>query len=241
MLQIAICDDEPIFLNKIRRILSVYLEQKGIDYNIGCYESGKQLIEMAKSNVEYSIIFLDVSMDEMDGLETARIIRTISDKVYIVFITAFITYAMEGYKVNAIRFLLKEDSNLENSIKECIDVVLDKLLYNESWIEIPFHQGKMTLSIDRILYVESRLHKLIFFVLNEGVKEYYIYEKLDKIQMLLQERGFYRVHQSYLVNMKYVRTIERYKIVLNEGTQISISKRYYKNTEREYMRLKGEI
>jgi DNA-binding LytR/AlgR family response regulator len=187
------------------------------------------------------MVFLDVNMKEMDGVETAQIIRMLSDNVYIIFITAYITYATAGYKVNAIRYLLKNDKNLEISLKECIDTIIDKMHYTEEWIEFEFQNGKRKLPIDRILYVESQLHKLMFFILENGIKEYYMYDKMDKIERILNNKGFYRIHQSFLVNMKYVKMIERYKAVLIEGSEISISKKYYKSAEREYLKMKGEI
>lgn len=241
MLNIAICDDEPIYLKKIKNIIKKYLDVRHIECEISCFESGEQLIEQSKEKLEYDMVFLDVNMKEMDGVETAQIIRMLSDNVYIIFITAYITYATAGYKVNAIRYLLKNDKNLEISLKECIDTIIDKMHYTEEWIEFEFQNGKRKLPTDRILYVESQLHKLMFFILENGIKEYYMYDKMDKIERILNNKGFYRIHQSFLVNMKYVKMIERYKAVLIEGSEISISKKYYKSAEREYLKMKGEI
>lgn len=241
MLKIAICDDESIYLKKIKRIISSYLTEKQIDFQISCFGSGEQLIDQSKINLEYNMVFLDVNMKELDGIETAKIIRTLSNSVYIIFITAYITYALDGYKVDAVRYLLKEDENFEGSMQECIDAILDKMNYKEDWLELEFQNGNTRLYPDRILYIESRLHKLVFFVLEDGVKEYSRYERLDTMQTVLGGKGFYRIHQSFLVNMKYVKTIERYKAVLTEGSEISVSKKYYKDVEREYLRMRGEV
>lgn len=241
MIRIAICDDEVLYLKKIERLIRADLKNRQVDFTIDCFESGKMFIEQFKKNLYYDIAFLDVNMEEIDGVETAKIIRTLSEKIYIVFITAYITYATDGYKVNAIRYLLKDKENLKNSIKECMDVIIQKMNYKEEKLEIEFQNRKVKLPLDRILYVESQLHKLIFYVLEDGIKEYYTYGKLDMIQKQLEHKGVCRIHQSYLVNMKYVKRIERYHAVLNEGTEISVSKRYYKDAEDAYISMRGEI
>lgn len=241
MIKIAMCDDETIQLMKMKRMIDEYLSRKQILSQIECFESGKELLRKMTEGQCYDVVFLDVNMEEIDGLETARQIRLINNSIPIVFLTAFITYALEGYKVNAVRYLLKEDFNFEQSLHECINVLLDKLKYQDKWLEFDVRGEKVRISSDRILYVESQLHKLIFYVDSNGIKEYQRYEKLDKIYLELADYGFFRIHQSYLVNMKYVMSVERYQAVLDNGAEVSISKRYYKEFERAYLKAKGDI
>lgn len=241
MINIAICDDEPVFQRKMKKLIQEHLKSRQIECKIDCFDSGEQLIEKAKSTLDYEIVFLDVNMKEMNGIETANRIRTLSENVYIIFVTGFISYALDGYKVNATRYLLKSEESLGRSMKECLDTLVEKMNYKERWEEFQFRSGKVKLPLDRILYIESRLHKTIFYVLDDGIKEYYMYDKLDHVQKRLNGGNFYRVHQSFVVNMRYVKGVKRYKAILAEGSEISISKRYYKEIEKEYIRLKGEI
>ena len=180
-------------------------------------------------------------MEEMDGIKTAEKIRLVSDKVYIVFVTAYITYALEGYKVNAVRYLLKEEENLTNALKECLDTIVARMNYKEVMCEFDFSNKKKLIPADSILYVESRLHKVIFFVMEDVITEYSKYDKLDAVEESLKQYGFCRTHQSFLVNMKYAKGVERYKMSLITGTQISISKKYYKSVENEYIKQQGDI
>lgn len=173
--------------------------------------------------------------------EVARQIRQMSDGVHIVFVTAYITYVLEGYKVNAVRYLLKEDDSLESSLKECLDVITDRINCGEITCRADGPDGKKMLRLDSILYVESRLHKVIFFVMEDGVREYTRYGKLDEVEAELRQYGFCRTHQSFLVNMKYVRGVERYRVTLQNGMEINVSKKYYKSVETEYIRYQGEI
>lgn len=245
MFHIAICDDEEYFRLREKRLIGQYMKKRGYSCQIDLHASGKELLNCVDGNLPYDVIFLDISMEEMDGLETAEKIRRLSAEVYIVFVTAYITYALDGYKVGAVRYLLKEDGSLENSLKECLDTITDRMNEEGAVCEFEFQNGKKRVLADAILYVESRLHKVIFFIMENEVKAYSRYDRLDEVEKKLQQYGFShnfcRVHQSFLVNMKYAKDVERYKVTLENGTEISISKKYYKDVEKEYIRRQGEI
>ena len=97
MLHIAICDDEREFLENVGLAIETYLNEKGLEYNIDLYNSGKVIMELRENIVSYDVVFLDINMPEVSGLEVAEWIRTYSDNVNIVFITAIISYAIQGY------------------------------------------------------------------------------------------------------------------------------------------------
>lgn len=241
MFRIAVCDDEGYFRNRIMDIVSVYMQTKGYVYDVSCFESGESFLESDFRQGDYHIVFLDVNMKEMDGVETAKAIRRLMPNTYIVFVTAYISYALEGYKVNAIRYILKEDGNLKRAIQECLDTVIDKMNDKKISCSFMFLNGKRELVVDRILYVESRLHKVFFFVVDEGITSYTMYDKLDHVEEKLNPFGFCRIHQSFLVNMRYIRNMERYKVILINGMELNISKKYYKDVEARYVKSKGEI
>lgn len=241
MFYVAICDDEEYFRLREKKLIEQYMEHCGYVCQIDLYASGKELLRKVDTDLWYDVIFLDISMEEMDGLETAKRIRKLSETVCIVFVTAYITYALEGYKVDAVRYLLKEDGSLEGALRECLDTITERIIEKEAVCEFDFQNGKKSIPTDAILYVESRLHKVIFFIIEDRVKEYSRYDRLDTVERELQQYGFYRVHQSFLVNMKYARGVERYKVSLENGMEVSISKKYYKDVEKEYLRRQGEI
>lgn len=241
MFYAAICDDEEYFRFREKKLIEQYMESCGYACRIDLFASGKELLDKTETDLPYDAIFLDISMEEMDGLQTAERIRKRSETVCIVFVTAYITYALEGYKVGAARYLLKEEGSLESALKECLDTITERMKEEESVCEFEFQNGKKSIPTDAILYVESRLHKVTFFIKEDRVKEYSRYDRLDAVEKELRQYGFYRVHQSFLVNMKYVRGVERYKVSLANGTEVSISKKYYKDVEKEYIRRQGEI
>lgn len=93
-MKIAICDDEREFLKNVGLAIETYLNEKGLEYNIDLYNSGKAIMELRENIVSYDVVFLDINMPEVSGLEVAEWIRTYSDNVNIVFITAIISYAI---------------------------------------------------------------------------------------------------------------------------------------------------
>lgn len=241
MYHIAICDDEEYFRLREKKLIEKYMEERGGACSIDLYASGAEMLSASDAGQQYDMIFLDVNMEEMDGMETAERIRALSDDVYIVFVTAYISYAPQGYKVGAVRYLLKEDAGLERALNECLDTILEKMGYRNMMYELDFQNGRKKIPTDSILYVESRLHKVIFFVREDGIKEYSRYDRLDVVERKLRQYGFCRVHQSFLVNMKYAKNVVRYTLSLAGGAEINISKRYYKNVEAEYIRRQGDI
>lgn len=241
MFRIAICDDEKHFLLREEELIAKYMREKDYQYQIDTFESGIDFVAEGHNISRYDIIFLDIDMDGLNGIETAKQIRMYTTEAYIVFVTAFINYSLEGYKVDAIRYILKDMESLEAAIKEAIDTIVGKMDYLEHRYTFDFLEGQKTISVDDILYIESNLHKLEFHLIKKSRERYTMYEKLDRIAELLSEHDFCRVHKSFLVNLKYVESIERYFANLYDGRQVSISQPKYNAVRDIFICYKGEI
>lgn len=241
MFRIAICDDERQFRKRIHDILIEYMNENDILYEIDEFESGKDFISLGINLAKYDIVFLDVNMDELDGMETAQKIRKVSNDVFIVFVTAFITCAPQGYSVGAIRYILKNNVNFPELIFECMDAISMNMNYVAQKKKFNFNEGAKVVALERLLYIESRLHKLEFYIMEDKLKKYSIYGKLDELEKELQGNDFIRIHQSYLVNMKHIEKVSRYEALLNNGIKLEIPKARYKFVEETFVSYKGEI
>ena len=241
MLKIAICDDEKYFRKEINDILIPYLNEKGIVHSIDAFDSGEEFVLRGIEMLKYDVVFLDINMERMDGLETARKIREYSKDVFIVFVTAYIDYTLEGYKVDAIRYIMKNNSTLKNAVEECMDAIQDKMNYSVNTIEFEFLEGKKSILLDRILYIESNLHKLIFYIMEDTLEKYTLYMTLDDLENKLSCDRFLRIHQSYLVNIAHVGKVVRYSLFTDNGTELSIPKARYKEVQRAVAEYKGAI
>lgn len=134
MLHICICDDEKVQRNNLKVIISTQLELKGIDFHITECEDGESLIESLNKNKNcFDIIFLDIEMNGMNGIETAKQIRDINDTAVIIFVTGFTDYVFNGYEVRAFNYVLKPYKEekivdiLSQALKQ-IDSIQNKLL-----------------------------------------------------------------------------------------------------------------
>ena len=215
--------------------------KNGLLYEIDEFESGNEFINLGINMTKYDIVFLDINMDEMDGIETAQEIRKVSNDIFIVFVTAFINYAVEGYSVNAIRYILKNNENFAELIFECIDAISKKMNDSVKKKEFKFSEGVKNISLELLLYIESKLHKLNLHSMEDKLNTYSLYGKLDEFEKELEDKAFLRIHQSYLINMKHIVSIYRYEAVLNNGIRLKISKDRYKSVKEKFVSYKGEI
>lgn len=240
-MKIAICDDEKEFLENIDYAIKTYMNEKGLDYNIDLYNSGKSIMELQKNIVLYDVVFLDINMPEISGLEVAEWIRTYSDDVNIVFITAIISYAIQGYKYNAVRYILKNERQLKASIYECMDAVIYRMKHMGIDKRI-FISNQKEISVNKVMYIESSAHKVILHIEGKESEDYVVKNKLNNIEKMLDDcKYMIRVHQSYIVNMMYVKKISGYRIYLKNGIEIGVPKPRYKEVKKAIMEFKAII
>lgn len=242
MLKIAICDDEKRYCENIRKIICEYCTKKNIEFQVDLFESGDDFVSLENSVNQFHIVYLDVNMGGLDGIRTAEIIRRRSQDIFIVFITAFINYTLEGYKVEAIRYILKNGALREN-VHESLDAVLEKMQFLNHRYEFHFKEGLRKLSPGQIISVESNLHALHFKVMIKSeIKHYTMTAKLNDIQnKLTDENGFVRIHQSYLVNLKYIKEISNYRAILWNNDILPISRPRYKRVKESFLLYEGEF
>lgn len=237
MLQIAICDDEVYYRKTIQKLLEAYLKKHHLEYAIHTFVSGKVFLEQTENAVNYDIVFMDINMEEIDGIQTAMQMRSFHSDTHIVLVTAFINYVLEGYKVNAVRYIMKD--SLNTAIDECMDAILQKMKI--SHVSFSFVEGQRKLYTDNILYVESRKHKSIFYYMESGIVTYQIYDKLDTIEQRLSGYDFLRIHKSYLVNMRHIKKINNYIVTLDNGEELTVPRSRFQFVKEAFVAYKGAL
>ncbi len=241
MFKIAICDDEIFFAEELKKLISDYMMVKGLVYEIDIYTSGEALVDLGIEIVKYTAVFLDINMENIDGIKAAEKIREVSREVFIVFVTAYVNYSLEGYRLDAVRYLLKGNTNFVSAVNECVDALIDKLNYSVKKKVFDFKEGKREVSLERLLYIESNLHKLAFHIMEDDMKIYTMYETLNELEDKLAVNDFIRIHQSYLVNIKYIKKIVRYKLILSNGVELIIPKSRYTYVKQRFISYQGEV
>lgn len=233
-MKIAVCDDSIRDREFLVSLLREYGKNRDMELEITEYHSGEALLENDTELQTSQIVFLDINMTCVSGLEAAAAIKKLYPKILVVLVTAYMDYVLEGYKVKASRFLVKDD--LPITIQECMDALVGEI-EQEAWIlEFPFVEGKIKLKINDIIYIETAKHKNVFYT-QEG--SYSIYRKLDEIEGELRDYGFVRAHLSFLINMRYIRKISSYILTLTTGKEISVPKTRYAEVKRKYTLFKG--
>ncbi len=153
----------------------------------------------------------------------------------IILVTAFMHYALDGYKVRASRFLIKDD--LDKTFDECMDDICSEIRKKSKTITLSCVEGEMRFKASDIIMIETSGHKNMIRLAN---KTYQIYEKLDVLEEQLKGYGFLRTHNSFLVNMAHIRGINSYILTLDDERQLPVPKARYKKVRREYTLFVGK-
>lgn len=236
MLQVAVCDDDKLFMEELTGKIFRYFQEKKIDYNIRGFSSGEDLLGSVRDTVP-DVVFLDISMEGINGIETAGRLREKNRGICIIFVTGYMNYVLEGYKVGALRYLIKEQ--FDDSFEECMEAVLKQFHLHRDQLCFSFLGGNVYLTPDEISLVESRGHRLFFYGL-QGRLLGQMQDKLDNVEAVLSRYRFLRAHKSYLVNMKYITEINHYRLYMDGGMELSVPKTRYPAVRTEYALYKGE-
>lgn len=215
MFTIAICDDNQDFINHELSIVSEYLTTKKIEHQIRTFDTGLSLLKDKSINT-YDLILLDYEMEGLTGFETAEIIRKKNDKTCIAFVTVFLEFAREGYKFDAIRYLVKTETTFKNELIDCIDKALH--IHNEhinNIKTIEFVERTLTIDISNIVFIKAEGHYLVFHILeNCNMKCYKKRDKMQNILNILSDNDtFAIIRKGLLINMKYIRSFDKKGII----------------------------
>lgn len=241
MLRVAICDNEKVFAEKLKSIVSLYLQKKKIPFSIDLYLSGMEFVNLDIEMAKYQIVFLDINMEQLNGIETAMCLRKLCKDTFLVFVTAYIDYTLEGYKVDAVRYLLKNVGDLKEIVFESLDAIWSKMAYKSHIKEFTFKDRVRKISLERIVYIESDLHELSFHVLENELVTYSMRNTLSRVEDELVKELFVRIHQSYLVNLQFIKSIKPRFVVLINGIELSIAKPRYKYVKERFTYYQGRL
>lgn len=230
MKRIAICDDERYVRESLCKYVKQYAEERGKDFEIYDFSSGEELIRNLPVDVD--IIFLDIKMGELNGMNTARKLREQGNDACLIFVTSMVQYAIDGYEVHAFAFLEKP---LEY---DRFASVLSDALMRQSKSTLVLRRGSYVDSIPimTILYIETLNHTSVI-VTENGHREYAV--SLKTLTKELQESGFDLCHKSFLVSFRKIQTVRQNELVLTDGTILPLSKHRRKEFLEAFTRYMG--
>lgn len=217
MYNIAICDDEVSFVTELEGQIKRYIEETGTELRITVFKDGMELVE--NYQIEMDLIFLDIQMKDMDGLQAAKRIREMDSKVSIIFLTSLVNYVLEGYKYQASNYIIKPMKYVR--LKAELDKWLSQYKQNEKdYIIVTNDSGKYKVFLNTLHYIETYQRNVL---LHTDEQEIISYKKMKEFETELKDTHFVRCHASYLVNLYFVKRVEKLEIELTTGESIPIS------------------
>ena len=219
MINIAICDDEKKTVRELESLTKSFFNQSGTETDIVGFYDGASLLESA-SATDYDVIFLDIKMSAPDGMETARKLREMRFKGYIIFVTVLEDYVFDAFEVSAYDYLVKPVEN-EKFLRTMSR--LQKQL-ESSFITIQRDGQNYFLNLDDILYCEVLNRKIYIHTLDRGTFDYY--GKIEDLEKRLtgSNRNFFRCHRSFLVNLAHLNGFGHGYAFLADGEKIPVSR-----------------
>lgn len=220
-MRIAICDDDTIVCRVLSEMIKRYFDANGLSVDVVCFNAAIDVYNTLKVDHAFDIVFLDICMPELNGIEAGRMIREILDVVRldIVFVSSDSDYAIQLFDVQPIGFLIKP---LEN--RDVCDI-LSKIVYKRNKtrhvIEVPVEDGIATFDSQDIVLFEAT-NKKIRIVINNG-EEHEFRESIKNLEKTLENAGFFRPHNAFLVNCEYVKTWENSRLILNNNTEVPVA------------------
>lgn len=218
LIQIAICEDDPADLNILKQYLWRFEKEKGCSFSLQTFDNPIPLLE--NYTAKYDLIIMDIAMSYMNGMEGAHRLRKLDSKVNLVFVTNLASYAIEGYSVSALDYILKPVSYFDFSLKMA-RVLRNVLETRQDYVLIPSRFSSTCLPLYEILYIETKGHQVIY---HTAQQDYEQYTSLISLEKQLAGKHFSKCSSSYLVNLAYVKKVEGFTaLVGDEEIQLQIS------------------
>ena len=228
-LTISICDDNENQIKEMRRLLAEWSDDKPFALDIDEYISAESFL-FSYPDKPCDLILLDIEMDRLNGMELAKHLRSNGDMLPIVFITGYSDYIAEGYDVEALHYLLKPVA------KEKLFAVLDKYVEKRSVkadeLIIETTNGATHISADRITYIEAFGRKTAVHLSDDRIIDCMV--SISRF-FAMRLNGFVSPHRSYIVNLRFMRSIGKTEIALDNGTIIPLSRRLYKDVNEKFI------
>lgn len=230
MYYIGICDDEPIFLKNITEMTEEILDEAGISYDIRTFDSMAALADyMNTSGVTMNLLLLDILMKGQSGIEFAMQLRHSGNTVPVIFVTTTMDFALDGYRVESVGYLLKPV--VKSELKEALlrayrSHIKQTVILNSSARSVSFR-------LDEVLYLDIHDKKLDIHMVDGSVQTISI--PLNSLISKLPKEQFIRCYRSYIVSLPAIISIWKYGIELKNHETIPVSRTYYSAVQNALM------
>lgn len=227
-MKICIVEDEAVWRNKIKASIEKYCMDKNISAQIKAYDNERDFME----NADADLLFLDIELAEgEDGFRIAEKLVNSGSQCKICFLTSHTEMARYGYKVNAFRYI---DKKYLDEMDEALDFffktrIQERIIYCKDTAGI-----QLKLNLRELLLIETNGRKLRYLMLNGS--EHICEGRISETAQSLSPFGFFYVQRSYIVNLKYIESVNSHEIMLCNGLKIAIGRVHSKEFKKEFFK-----
>jgi DNA-binding LytR/AlgR family response regulator len=241
MLRVAICDDNIYFTGELEKL--IYLEESNnpSNINIQVFFDGLTLENNIQQGNRYDLIFLDIEMQKVNGIDAARRIRACDTSVLLIYISSHEKYLKELFEVEPFRFLSKPLN--KNLFLRYYQEARLRIKETNTYYQFAFNKEIHKVALKDVIYFESQNRIIHIFLSNGNMEQFY--GKLNTLEheLLISSQYFLRIHQSYLVNYDYIRKMNYSNITLSKPNDeiitLKISEDRQKNVRKQLCKLVG--
>lgn len=228
MLSIAVCDDIALECTQLARQIRRIAKTSGYDIILREFYTGQSLLQSTES---FDILFLDIKMPDINGMELARLLRRREETCLLVFVTAVSEYVFEAYDVEAFAYLVKPAT--DEQLHKVLSRASEKLRKESTEFLLVSSQHLVRkIPLKDIVYMEAMGRILVIHTLQDVVETY---GQIGLMEKRLSGKNFFRCHKGYLINLKYVDTFDKTQIYMETKEIVLLAKRRYDDFARAFM------
>ena len=237
-MHILVCDDDAAFSAKVAEYAVTYFEAHEIPVQATVCSDPEQVLAIPDLEL-YRIAFLDVDMPQVNGIALGGQLRRRNPDICLVYVSAYLAFALDGYKVNAYRYILKRD--VAKQLPSCLEDIFAGMTDPKKTLEVHHNRTTSEIPLDQIYYLESDLRQINVYgdIPHQPICTFY--GKIADLPAMLYENGFLQVGRSDVVNLQYVRSIRNYKVELRSGVELNASRQDFPAIRSAWLEWKGQF
>lgn len=230
-MKVAICDDEKLYVEKVYEITNSFFAAREINADIYTFSCGEELVACDEV---FDIVFLDIEMEKMNGIETAQILNQKSKHTKIFIFTSYNQYLDDAMDLQVFRYIDKagDSERIVAGLKKAVE----SLQLNDIYITVQGNE-KIIISKNDIVYVEVKYKKVCVQTISQ---RYVVREKMEFFKKVLNSFNFVIPHSSYIINLEYVTKVKRDSVELNGSYNVSIAPRRQTEFKKKFAAFMGD-
>lgn len=226
MITICLCDDNKKSLESYSLLLNKIADANNLMIKIFHYASGEQLLfEPEDKLCNFDIVYMDMLMGKLNGIETAKVLRNAGFSGQIIFLTSSKDYILESFEVTPLHYILKQDATDEKFAEVFLKASQLSRNHQQQSFVFENHSKISRILLSDILYFEVQIRQVYLQTFTE---RHCFYSQIDNIEKQLSTKEFARCHRSFVVNLQHIKSIKPTEITMINEQTIPVGSKYFK-------------